>query len=296
MKWFSYIFLILLPVSLFGQFKMQLLDQNTGEPIPYATLLWSADYSQGTSSDINGRFSIPIKIDSIKVQALGYKDTIIIRSENWGEGHSIKLKPVSYSLPEISVKPGSLLRVRYEMDRNIKGRIGGSSRSREISYILGTQFKNTESGYINSVSIFFSSICKNCTDITLRLRVIEFDEFGLPGMDILNESIVVTPKRKRWHTIYLEDYNVRLNGSDFLVGIEWVSTGEKQLRDKSISGEDDIRMPPKNEYTLALTGLESEQGNYLGWQKGSNENWNTLDRILLKNFVPLIRVVVDILK
>ncbi|MDP4185868.1 MAG: carboxypeptidase-like regulatory domain-containing protein [Bacteroidota bacterium] len=83
----------------------QLIDMSNGKAVPYANLV-NLRIHGGTTSDANGRFTLPIQVrDSIIITVLGYDRTVFKMGKSFALDTTvvIEMKPTSYSLKEVSV-------------------------------------------------------------------------------------------------------------------------------------------------------------------------------------------------
>jgi len=102
-------FLILLSYQLFSQkttiVKGQVLDGNTYESIPYATIQFEG-INVGVTSDINGRFYLytTLMVTKIKISYVGYKSQFVNINQAELNELKINLFPVTTDLNEIVVK------------------------------------------------------------------------------------------------------------------------------------------------------------------------------------------------
>lgn len=89
---------ILFSTSTFSQ--IQILDQETKEPIPFVKVI--PDNQQALISDIDGFFNLNNTVKSFQLKSLGYKDTTIIYS---GEKF-IYLQELANEIEEVVILPG----------------------------------------------------------------------------------------------------------------------------------------------------------------------------------------------
>jgi CarboxypepD_reg-like domain len=87
------------------QIKGIVLDADTGLPLDRVNILLVGNENQGTSSDSLGRFSIKVfEIPaSLKFSFVGYDEKVIEITDFKSKPLTIRLKPISIPLPEISV-------------------------------------------------------------------------------------------------------------------------------------------------------------------------------------------------
>ncbi|MFO7756633.1 MAG: carboxypeptidase-like regulatory domain-containing protein [Bacteroidales bacterium] len=112
MKTITVIFFLVLSLCSAGQEGLvitgKVTDKTTGEPIPYATIVFIAKVSVGTTSDITGNYRLRIPDISIgerlQISCIGYNDTAIPVARLTSE-LDFSLDPKVYSAPEVTVRP-----------------------------------------------------------------------------------------------------------------------------------------------------------------------------------------------
>jgi hypothetical protein len=103
----SFLFIFFIPFYLFGQYQLKgkVIDGLTKEPLAFVNII-SINQNQGTTSDIDGRFTIgstqPIK--KLKLSYVGYELKDIDASNK--TNIVIELKKTSYEIAEFKVLPG----------------------------------------------------------------------------------------------------------------------------------------------------------------------------------------------
>jgi hypothetical protein len=96
------VFLLVVNYTAFGQSLVQgtIVDKETGKPVPFASI-GIVGTSKGTSSNLNGQFSISIvEPVSLKVTCVGYESVVI---NSLKEITLIQLKPIATQLSAIVV-------------------------------------------------------------------------------------------------------------------------------------------------------------------------------------------------
>ena len=91
-------------------------DDTTNEGLPFASLIYKGT-TIGTSTDMNGSFSLPVpeQESTLEVSYLGYTTQKIRILPNSSRQLNIRLKPESIALEEITIKPG---KERYSKKNN----------------------------------------------------------------------------------------------------------------------------------------------------------------------------------
>ena len=100
---------LFLGLNIYGQgytYSGLVIDEQTKEALAFVNLI-SADAKYGTTTDIDGKFSIslPYRIDSIHFSYLGY-NKMTVATNKLKLRSTIKLHPIQYDLAEYEVFPG----------------------------------------------------------------------------------------------------------------------------------------------------------------------------------------------
>jgi hypothetical protein len=117
-RWF--ILFLTISSTAFCQQRIEgrIVDTETGKPVPFASI-GIVGTSKGTSSNLNGQFSLSVSEDvSVKVTCLGYESIII---NSFSEMQLIRLKPIATQLGEVVVfnKPINPKRIVWRAFANI---------------------------------------------------------------------------------------------------------------------------------------------------------------------------------
>ncbi|MEN8794055.1 MAG: carboxypeptidase-like regulatory domain-containing protein, partial [Flavobacteriales bacterium] len=110
LKSITIVFVIFFSNSFYGQLTGKIIDEQTKEPIPYATVFLS-DLGIGTTTNSEGEFEFKNEIPNhniIKISALGYSDIILEINEETNRSElKISLTPKHYHLHEVIVTSGT---------------------------------------------------------------------------------------------------------------------------------------------------------------------------------------------
>lgn len=233
------VFLLMLPVPIYGQKLIINVINEKQEPIPYCSIHWNK--TMGLITDSLGILEISSisSVDSLVVQSLGYETKVVPRTQIHAlEKLTIVLKPKSIQLPEVVV-----WRVKDHREYGITVRKEGFIYFKNAT-CTNSQMAIKITGYINpskleSVSYFISSSSQG--SIPFRIRVYEINEQGLPGNDLLNENIIVHDyKNGNWNSFNLSGYNVTLPDSGFFVAMEWMCHDLNGGNGLCLAGTDEI--------------------------------------------------------
>lgn len=227
---------LFVPVGLWSQavaIQGQILDDSTNVAIPFSTVAVKGK-GIGAATGMDGRFNLTIQKhsenDSLIFRSLGYKGYSVLlssflRNTENGAMAEVKLAPVSFYLGEIIVLP--------TREEETFGVLSNLNTGPAYSFTAGIQLavfipnKKGAEGIIKSVSYFFTGKKRKPT-APFRIRIIEADQDGRPGKDLLLKSVVVNaPKSDEWFKVNLEEYNLPFPENGYFAGLELVFTDKK---------------------------------------------------------------------
>jgi|GEM_PF-527490 len=236
MKRITFLLILLAPFGLWSQAVVvqgQILDDSTNVAIPFSTVAVKGK-GIGVATGVDGRFDLTIqeyaKNDSLVFRSLGYKDYCVLLDsflrETGNEAEvEVKLAPVSFNLREIVVLPTK--------EEETFGVLSDFTTGTAYSHTAGAQLAifipndKGNKGVIKSVSYFFTGKKRKPT-APFRIRVLEADQNGRPGKDLLLKSVVVNaPKSDEWFTVNLEEYNLPFPENGYFAGLELIYTDKK---------------------------------------------------------------------
>lgn len=104
------IFLVILAFPSLAQeiLRGKIVDKETGQPLPFVSIVYN-ERGQGITTGLDGNFEISTSapLHAIKISYVGYTpQTIIISPQSYAAPMLIGLKPTSYNLKEVYVRPG----------------------------------------------------------------------------------------------------------------------------------------------------------------------------------------------
>ncbi len=215
------LFLTLKTTLIFSQQSLDLFIKDShGNPLPYTSVIWAR--STGLVSNVDGFIQIPdkSKIDSLFVSAIGYKNKILYREDIINRARiDISLEYSVIQLPEVII-------AKYNEES-----VFGVEEKRETSYIKNGICTNLQGALLiksynypaqcRSLSVFIAK--QSTSTIPYRLRLYEVGNDGLPGNDLLTESLIVNSyNTNAWNTYELDSTIVQLPKNGFFVAIEWL--------------------------------------------------------------------------
>ena len=227
---FSFL-LILLSINLSGQIRGTIFDKSSGLPIQYGNVFIKG-LDKGATSDSYGIFIINkvTNNSTLIVSAIGYETQEINFN---GEDIKIELVPKIYELPEIRVIPkkhksklvdGSLNKIKSKAFVSPTG---------EYPWIL-TKFFPYLPEYISTPIISQIKLMTLChlDSATFNIRLIAADINGEPGIDLLNNNLIITAKKgENYDPINLMDHQISFPKNGFFVAFEWLILDQNKVQD-----------------------------------------------------------------
>ena len=185
-----------------AQIRGVVKDSISGESIPYVNI-WVENETIGTTSDVNGSFSLEIKEEKVLVfSALGYEI-----KKGSSKKEIIFLSPKVFELNEVVIE-----RPKFQKEIEIGEKL--QKKAIRISDKVGNlkahyfPFREsyTKSRFIKKVKVFTQSQIANAK---FKLRVLSVNSKGFPDADLIEEEIIVTVKKGRnENVINFEKYNL----------------------------------------------------------------------------------------
>lgn len=221
-----YLFLTLISFTINAQIKGEVRDFETNKPIPYVNI-WVENESIGTTSEIDGSFTLAIKEEKKMVfSAMGY-ETQTISSKN----KIIKLKPIVYELEEVIV---SNLKNTRELEIGNAEKSRGSHLSGNKPWIYGKLFEYDtiykKTPYLKEIIFYTNSEIK---DAKIKLRIFHFKD-SLPSYDMIDEDLVVTVKKgNRKNVLDVSKYKINFPKTGIVIGMEWLIIEENKYFEES---------------------------------------------------------------
>ena len=205
-----------------AQTKGLVVDEKNN-PIPYVNI-WVESENVGTTSAENGEFSINTTNDKVLVfSAVGFET----RKSTISASEKVVMQTAIYALDEI------LIGNRKE-SKELE--IGGSKKtayghlSGALPWIFAKRFNYIEeytgTPYIKNAIVFTKSKIRNAK---FKLRIFKVNEDGFPGVDLLDEDVIVTVKSgSKKNVIDLTKYNLNLPKSGIFIAYEWMIIDENK--------------------------------------------------------------------
>lgn len=205
--------------------SLQVLDSETNEPVPFATILFVENNKTGEGyyADEKGKFKIPDSkvFDEVRFSCIGYASKTIAK-DKLADG-IVLLKRITYQLDEVIVSAGAQ---SSEVGQKVmKGRINtAASLGAQVVLFIENPDKNEKK--IKSF-VFKSSTPKNYKT-AFRIHFYKKDTVsGGPGEEMPHRDIVqyINPgKGIRQVEVDVAPYGILLPAEGLYAGIEWLSS------------------------------------------------------------------------
>jgi hypothetical protein len=193
-------------------------------PLPYVSVSLTG-INAGAIADHNGHFEIEAEYSNNKSEVLVFssmgfqRDSLIIKPGKCEEIVFL-MKPKAYPVPEV------IVHVREYITEKL-----GNTRDRDAgSLYLDTHGQQTalyvknrkrKKGQIISVEYYLSD--EGNTDAPFRVRIYKADSNGMPGIDIIEDALVVKPHgEKGWYSLDIKKLQLDIPENGIYVAIEGV--------------------------------------------------------------------------
>ncbi len=281
------VFLRKLPDKL--ELKGQILNRKDSLPVPYASLSLKGK-PIGTISDFKGIYiwEVPVgsRSDTVVVSSMGFEryETTVHDLEK------VKANRLYLESRQIEIEPVIVRSRDYKYVKlgNRGNRESGSlyidTHGQQTSlYLLNEEGKT---GDLVAVSYYLSD--EGNTQAPFRIRLYSYDSLtGMPGEDILDEILVVTPAgNEDWYTIDMREYEIEVPDAGLFVGIEGIFPNDYSYYTSSDEFIDitnkDMDTPITDEYPVSVSygqrlGYNRRNARYT-WHYSLSHTWFQLQR------------------
>lgn len=205
-----------------------IINQTTRQPVPYATIR-SVQTGVVVDSDEKGVFRITaFKQDTLVIRCIGYKEKRILSDSRTG-GDTIYMEENPVMLDEVFVGR-SETRIFGILNKKFgSSRVGGSSAERSE---IVTLIEIPDSARLFRINKVFIKARRFDRDNPIRLRIYSINADGLPGEELLKESVIISKnnfdRKKQVILVDVQKQNILLRGESFFVGIQWIT--EKRVK------------------------------------------------------------------
>jgi len=226
-------FALVLPIVSWAQenrISGRIVDQQTKEPIPFASL-GLRDEQSGALTNEYGFFQMsgPEKNaqDSLVILALGYaRKAVLVKRGVSQKDIIIEVPKRQIMLNNVTVEASKVKNLGLGAKTNTpgEGMMQGLPGQQYAFYVKNEKGKKL--GNIRSASFYIGE--NGFPREPFRVRIYKADgNYNSPNTDILNENVVVSaPKGGQWYTIDLTPYNIPAPDEGFFVAMEWIVSGD----------------------------------------------------------------------
>ena len=196
-----WIFLIVSQFA-FSQIRGVVKDSISGEPIPFVNI-WVDNETVGTTSEVDGSFSLDVKEDKQLVfSALGYET-----KKSSSKSEIILLKPKVFELKEVVIEQPKF---KKEIEVGNFNKPLGYHISGDLEFSNAKFFKYETSyeqtKFVKKIKITTRSKVNNAK---FKIRIFSVNKEGSPEDDLLYEDIIVTVKKgKRKNEIDISNFKL----------------------------------------------------------------------------------------
>ena len=189
--------------------KGYIIDAETKEPIPYATIMYG-ETGDGVISDYHGKFELEFdrqQIDTLKFISVGFKSKKLATHKILNKNViKVGLKKDLIPIPKVYINSSDYYNV-IEGNAGIAcfGALYMDTHGQEVALYIKN--KKKKKGVIES--LYFKLSSKGNIEAPFRIRIYQADSLGKPGKDILKEILVVRPKNNEsWFKIDISSYDI----------------------------------------------------------------------------------------
>jgi hypothetical protein len=196
-----WIFLIVSQFA-FSQIRGVIKDSISGEPIPFVNI-WVENETIGTTSEVNGSFSLDIKEEKVLIfSALGYET-----KKSSSKTDLILLKPKVFELNEVIIEQPKF---KKEIEIGNFNKPLGYHISGDLEWSNAKFFKYEttyeKTKFVKKIKITTRSKVNNAK---FKIRIFSVNKEGSPEDDLLYEDIIVTVKKgKRKNVIDISNFKL----------------------------------------------------------------------------------------
>lgn len=261
MKLFIFLFFSLLNTS--NETLIRVVDSNTKEPIPYATVNSRNLYRV---TNMYGQLQLPCDADSISVRCVGYEQQDLrirdIKSEK-GE-FTIYLTPKNYTIDEVRITPTRIKKIQLGYFRQSSSSIYQSSWGGQIALYFPPDERNKLVRLpIGTVSYFIRAGHNPKKRFRVRLYSVNASN-GSPSEDLLPEAVYASAKSgNNWVKVDVRKYNIQFPSDGFFAALEFLPDSIQLTKDQLNTQFN----------SLDLGGNVEDKNNGRTWGFGDSGRW-----------------------
>ncbi|GAB3825811.1 carboxypeptidase-like regulatory domain-containing protein [Hymenobacter jeollabukensis] len=237
----------------------QVLNAQTGLPVPFATL-GVPRRGLGTVADEQGRYvlRLPSLADTLIVTSVGFSREVVLPAALAAGQREFKLRPEQTTLQTVQiahrpVRPATLGRTQEKGDvRWMAGSSGKETVDDEWGWELGAVLTPERPALLEEFHLFLFDNTYDHLRFRLNLYALEN---GRPGKPLLSQDVQLKVVRwqKGWVTLDLRPYNIALAAQPVVATIQWLQSETSKPENKYFS------IPVKREAKQTMVERENSQ-------------------------------------
>lgn len=269
-----WIFLIVSQFA-FSQIRGVVKDSISGEPIPFVNI-WVENETIGTTSEVNGSFSLDIKDEKVLVfSALGF-ETKKLSSKS----EVILLKPKVFELNEVVIEQPKFKKEIEVGNYETSGFRVGLGNINSAVYFKPYDEMITHP-FLKEIKFLTKSEVENAK---IRIKILSVNTDNSPGESLIDEEIIVSVKKgKSKNIVDLTEYRFKIPLVGFFISFEKLLIEDNkhysEYTYKDNQGNKVTRKSMSIEPELCFIPIEYD----IIWQSTINGNWTKSKKHILKN-------------
>jgi hypothetical protein len=293
MKYILTIILFFITLDIFGQnqIKLTILDNETKQPVPFASV-FCKQKQFGIYADENGKFTVPSNIafnDTLSISSVGYRTNHFIYISTTQDFY---LKNTTNTLKEVSITPHGSEIILGSLKKSSHFVINLNQHKTRSELCFFMPNNNNQKGKVTSVSFYINEGGKPHSPF--RIRIYNAKN-GKPFQDLLTSNLVTQGGRKGgWLEINIEKYNIPFESDGIFISMESLY-GLKQSSFYKVTNMKTGKI--EIEYGQSL-GLTDEFETAIAFQRKFNMEWQAFSQKFEmfsdKTFYPMIRAKIKL--
>lgn len=237
----------------------QVLNAQTGQPVPFATL-GVPRRGLGTVADEQGRYllRLPSLADTVIVTSVGFGREVVPPAALAAGQRVFRLTPAAQTLQAVQiahrpVHPATLGRTQEKGDvRWVGGSSGLETVDTEWGWEMGAVLTPPKPALLEELHVFFFD--NTYEQLRFRLNLYALEN-GRPGRPLLSQDVQLTVVRwqKGWVTVDLRPYAIALAAQPVVATIQWLQSEKTRPENKYFS------IPVKRDPKQTMVERENSQ-------------------------------------
>lgn len=208
--------------------KGNIIDESSGEPIPYVNI-GIVDKGFGTISDSIGQYKLTFSknqlMDSIIFQHVSYEPKAVL-VEDLIKKNDVYLEEKVTALNEVIISSKEKKRKKIGIKTHNPLLWGGLGIGDEDIFEIAQEIKTNKTLRIIDFNIFLR-IFQDSLPFKYRIKLYK-SEGGVPGDLIISDNIIAEGIVPGWNRINLEPFNIVTVG-DFFISIEFLPSPDAKI-------------------------------------------------------------------